>query len=63
MNQIYNIEQLKEYLSTLPLGTEAVEKITEFAELQNSQLNWSRERCNVAANMLGHDLINEMMED
>lgn len=62
MNTIYNIEQLKKYLSTLPLGTEAVEKITEFAELQDSQLNRSRQRCDVAANMLGHDMITEMME-
>jgi len=62
MNQIYNIEQLKKYLSTLPLGTEAVEKITEFAELQDSQLNRARQRCDVAANMLGHDMITEMME-
>lgn len=62
MNTIYNIEQLKQYLSTLPIGTEAVEKITEFAQLQNNQLEWSRQRCDVAASMLGHDLINEMME-
>ncbi|MEK9694444.1 MAG: hypothetical protein VW270_01690 [Candidatus Poseidoniales archaeon] len=62
MNTIYNMEQLKKYLSTLPLGTEAVEKITEFAQLQNNQLEWSRQRCDIAAKMLGHDLINEMME-
>lgn len=62
MTVIYNIEQLKEYLSTLPIGTEAVDKITEFAQLQQNQLDWSRKRCDVAANILGHDLINEMME-
>jgi hypothetical protein len=62
MNQIFTYAQLTEYLSTLPLGTEAVEKICDFARLQQSQLEWSRQRCDVAANMLGHDLINEIME-
>ena len=63
MKPIYNIAQLKEFLSTLAIGSEAVEKITEFAQLQENQLNWSRQRCDVAARMLGHDLINDMMED
>lgn len=62
MNTIYNMEQLKQYLATLPIGTDAVDKITEFAQLQNNQLEWSRQRCDIAAKMLGHDLINEMME-
>lgn len=62
MNTIYNMEQLKEYLSTLPIGTEAVDKITEFAQLQQNQLDFSRRRCDVAANIIGHDVINESLE-
>lgn len=62
MNQIYNLEQLKKYLATLPIGVEAVDAIIEFAQLQQSQLAWSRKRCDVAANMLGHDLINENLD-
>lgn len=63
MNPIYNLEQLKEFLSTQPIGVEAVDKITEFAQFQANQLAWSRKRCDVAAKMLGHDQINEMMDD
>ena len=62
MKPIYNLEQLKEFLSTQPLGTEAVENIFQFARMQQNQLEWSRKRCDVAANMLGHDLINENLD-
>lgn len=62
MKPIYNLEQLKEFLSTQPIGVEDVDAIIEFAQLQQSQLNWSIKRCDVAANMLGHDLINENLD-
>lgn len=62
MNPIYNLEQLKEFLSTQPIGVEAVDAIIEFAQLQANQLAWSRNRCDAAANMLGHDLINENLD-
>lgn len=63
MKPIYNLEQLKEFLSTQPIGAEAVENIVNFAEMQQSQLQYSRRRCDIAANQLGHDLINEMMDN
>lgn len=62
MKPIYNLEQLKEFLSTQPIGVEAVDAIIEFAQLQDNQLAWSRKRCDVAASMLGHDLINENLD-
>lgn len=62
MKPIYTLEQLKEFLSTQPIGVEAVDAITEFAQLQANQLEWSRKRCDLAAKMLGHDQINEMLD-
>ena len=63
MKPIYSIEQLKEFLSTLAIGSEATDAIVAFAEIQDGRIDWQSRRVNVAANMLGHDLINEMMED
>jgi len=62
MNKIYSTEQLKEFLSTLAISSEATDAIVAFAEIQDSRIDWQGKRINVAANMLGHDLINEMME-
>jgi hypothetical protein len=63
MNSIYNVKQLKEFLSTQPIGVDAVDTIIEFAQLQANQLAWSRKRCDVAARLLGHDMITEMLDD
>ena len=63
MKPIYTVEQLKDFLSTQPIGVEAVDAITEFAQLQANQLAWSRKRCDVAARLLGHDMINESLDD
>ena len=61
MNKIYSTVQLKEFLSTLAISSEATDAIVAFAEIQDSRIDWQGKRINVAANMLGHDLINEMM--
>ena len=63
MENIYNIEQLEEYLSKLTIGTESVQKISEFCRLQENRLSFVRKRVDTAAQLLGHDLINECMED
>jgi len=63
MKPIYSTEQLKEFLSTLAIGSEATDAIVAFAEIQDSRIDWLGKRVNVAANLLGHDMINEMMED
>ena len=63
MKPIYSTAQLKEFLSTQPIGQEVVDAIVAFAGIQDARIDWQGKRVNVAANMLGHDLINEMMED
>jgi len=62
MKPIYTVEQLKEFLSTQPIGVDAVDTITEFAQLMQNRLDWQSKRCDVAAKMLGHDQINEMLD-
>lgn len=63
MEHIYNIDQLEEYLSTLAIGTESVQKISEFCRLQENRMDFLRKRVNTAAQLLGNDLITECMED
>ena len=64
MNQnIYSIEQLEEYLSTLPIGTESVQKISEFCHIQEKRMDYIRKRASTAARLLGDDLITECMQD
>lgn len=63
MNQIYTVRQLEEYLATLPLGSEAVKTIVEFADMQDNAIDEQRKRCNVAAKILGHDMISEYLDD
>lgn len=64
MNQnIYSIEQLEEYLSKLPIGTDSVQKISEFCHLQENRMDYIRKRASTAARLLGDDLITECMED
>jgi len=63
MENIYHIDQLEKYLSTLAIGTESVQKISEFCRLQENRMDYIRKRVNCAAEMLGHDLINECLND
>jgi len=62
--QIYTVEDFEERLSELTIGTESVQDIMEFVRRLDAQYNWQSQRCNVAANLLGHNVINEcMMEE
>jgi hypothetical protein len=63
MENIYSIDQLEQYLSTLAIGTESVQKISEFCRLQENRMDFLRKRANTAAQLLGNDLITECMED
>jgi len=63
MEHIYNIEQLEEYLSKLTIGTESVQKISEFCRLQENRMDYLRKRVNTAAQLLGNDLITECMDE
>ena len=65
MNQnIYTVEDFEERLSELTIGTEDVQQLMDFVRMLDKRYQWQSKRCNVAANLLGHDLINEcMMEE
>lgn len=63
MEHIYNIDQLEEYLSTLAIGTESVQKISEFCRLQENRMSYLRQRVDTAAKLLGNDIITECMDD
>ncbi len=61
---IYTVEDFEERLSELSIGTEDVQKLTDFVRLIEKRYVWQSKRCNVAANLLGHNVINEcMMEE
>jgi len=61
---IYSVEDFEERLSELTIGTEDVQKLMDFVRLLEKRYEWQSKRCNVAANLLGHNVINEcMMEE
>ena len=60
---IYTVEDFEERLSELAIGTEDAQKLVDFVRLIEKRYVWQSKRCNVAANLLGHDLINECMQD
>ena len=61
---IYTVEDFEERLSELTIGTESVQDIMEFVRSLDKRYQWQSKRCDVAANLLGHDMINEcMMEE
>ena len=63
MENIYSIDQLEQYLSTLAIGTESVQKISEFCRIQENRMDFLRKRVDTAARLLGNDIITECMED
>jgi len=61
---IYTVEDFEERLSELAIGTEDAQKLVDFVRLIEKRYVWQSKRCNVAANLLGHNVINEcMMEE
>jgi len=61
---IYTVEDFEERLSELAIGTEDAQKLIDFVRLIEKRYVWQSKRCNVAANLLGHNVINEcMMEE
>ena len=62
--QIYTVEDFEERLSELTIGTESVQDIMEFVRMLDKRYEWQSKRCNIAANLIGHNVINEcMMEE
>ena len=61
--QIFTVEDFEERLSELTIGTESVQDIMEFVRMLDKRYEWQSKRCNIAANLLGHNVINECMMD
>jgi len=61
---IYTVEDFEERLSELTIGTENVQQLMDFVRLLEQRYVWQSKRCNIAANMLGHQVITDsMMEE
>lgn len=58
---IYNVEDFEERLSELTIGTEDVQHLMEFVRMQERRLQFQLKKIDVAANMLGHNLIDECL--
>jgi hypothetical protein len=58
---IYSIEDFEERLSELTIGTEDVQKLMDFVRMQERRLKFQLKKMDIAANMLGHNLIDECL--
>ena len=58
---IYSVEDFEERLSELTIGTENVQKLMEFVRMQERRLKFQLKKMDIAANMLGHNLIDECL--
>ena len=59
--QIFTVEDFEERLSECAIGTEQAKELMEFVQLMDRRYKWASKRCDVAAQMLGHDMISECM--
>ena len=60
-NNIYSVEDFEERLSELTIGTENVQKLMEFVRMQDRRIQFQLKKIDIAANMLGHNLIDECL--
>jgi hypothetical protein len=58
---IYSVEDFEERLSELTIGTEDVQKLMDFVRMQERRLQFQLKKIDIAANMLGHNLIDECL--
>jgi hypothetical protein len=58
---IYSVEDFEERLSELTIGTENVQKLMEFVRMQDRRIQFQLKKIDIAANMLGHNLIDECL--
>jgi len=62
-NILYSVEDFEERLSELTIGTEDVQQLMEFVRRQEQRFRWQAKRLDTAANLIGHQTINECMMD
>ena len=60
---IYTVEDFEERLSELTIGTESVQDIMDFVRRLDKSYESQSKRCDVAAKMLGHQMITEALMD
>ena len=58
---IYSVEDFEERLSELTIGTEDVQQLMEFVRMQDRRIQFQSKKIDIAANMLGHNLIEECL--
>ena len=58
---IYNIEDFEARLSALTIGTDDVQKLVEFVRMLERRLKFQQQKVDIAANMLGHNIIDECL--
>jgi hypothetical protein len=60
---IYTVEDFEERLSELAIGTDDVQQLMEFVRRLDKSYAVQSKRCDVAASMLGHQMITEALMD
>jgi hypothetical protein len=63
IRNIYSVEDFEERLSELTIGTEDVQQLMDFVRMLDRRYEWQSKRCDVAASMLGHQMITEALMD
>ena len=60
---IYSVEDFEERLSELTIGTDDVQQLMDFVRRLDKSYERQAKRCDLAAIMLGHQMITEAMMD
>lgn len=60
---IYTVEDFEERLSELAIGTDDVKQLMDFVHMMERRYQWQSRRSDVAANLLGHNMITEALMD
>lgn len=62
MKNVYNHEQFMDALRTISMDAETFETLEAYSEMLQNRVEFQQRRVNIAAEMLGHNLINESLE-
>ena len=61
MKNVYNHEQFMDALRTISMDAETFETLEAYSKMLQNRVEFQQSRVNIAAEMLGHNLINESM--